>query len=205
MLMTLAAPSGGHATALPSSRTVAPAPRPRVIALAGKAGSGKSTAAKYLIERHGYRNGKFARALKEMTRAFLRYRGADEFTIERMVEGNLKEVPSPLLNGRSPRYWMQRLGTEFGRELIDQNLWVDTEMDHIASWPKVVFDDARFPNEVAAIRAAGGVLIEIVRPGYVAPNIDAGHESEAHSFVPNYFIRNDGEIADLHVKLDAVA
>jgi hypothetical protein len=100
---------------------------------------------------------------------------------------------------------MQRLGTEFGRELIHPNLWVDTEMDHIAGWPKVVFDDARFPNEVDAIRAAGGLLIEIVRPGYTAPGIDTKHESEAHSFVPNYFIRNDGEIADLHFKLDQVA
>src|SRR5690348_5804357 len=124
MILAFAAPSGGHSTALPASIS----PRRRVIALAGKAGSGKSTAAKHLIERHGYAQGKFARALKEMTRAFLRYRGVDDATIERMIEGDLKEVPSDHMMQRSPRYFMQRIGTEFGRELINPDLWVDTEM-----------------------------------------------------------------------------
>lgn len=200
--MLMLAPSGSHDTPLPS---ITPArPRPRVLALCGKAGSGKSTAARHLIDRHGFRNGKFARALKEMTRTFLRYRGVAEPVIEEMVEGSLKEVASPYFNGRSPRYFMQRLGTEFGREQIDRDLWVHTEMDHISSWSRVVFDDARFPNEVAAIRSVGGLLIEIKRPGHVAV-VETTHESEVHQFIPDYFILNDGSVHDLLSKLDRVA
>lgn len=201
--MLMLAPSGSHDTPLPPIVTPKQ-PRPRVLALCGKAGSGKSEAARHLIGNHQYKNGKFARALKEMTRAFLRYRGVADLTIEEMIEGGLKELPSPHLNGRSPRYFMQRLGTEFGREEIHQDLWVDTEMDHIKSWPKVVFDDARFPNEVAAIRSAGGLLIEVKRPGHVG-TVHTAHESEVHQFVPDYFILNDGSLDDLRAKLDRVA
>lgn len=200
--MLILAPSGSNDTALPPPIPLSP--RPRVLALCGKAGSGKSEAARYLIRNHSYQNGKFARALKEMLRAFLRYRGVDEATIERMIEGDLKELPSPWLNGRSPRQFMQFLGTEFGREKIHKDLWVDTEMDHIKSWSKVVFDDARFPNEVEAIRAVGGILIEVKRPGHVA-TIHTAHESEFHTFVPDYFLLNDGSLNDLRVKLDRVA
>ena len=78
-----------------------------IIGIRGAAGAGKSTAAKHLIERYGFKNGKFSGALKAMLRTFLRYRGVDEETIERMIEGDLKEVPSPHLNGATPRWAMR--------------------------------------------------------------------------------------------------
>jgi hypothetical protein len=148
----------------------------RVIGFTGKAGSGKSTAARHLIEQHGFRRGKFAAALKDMIRTLLRYRGVDAVTVERMVEGDLKEVPTPHLNGRTPRHAMQTLGTEWGRNCIDENLWVDTEMDATAALPAVVFDDIRFQNEVDAVLRAGGVVVEVSRPG--AGEAAAGHSSE---------------------------
>lgn len=76
---------------------------PSVVALSGLAGSGKSTLADYLIQRHGYTRVKFAGPLKAMCRAM----GMDEA----QIEGHLKEVPSPHLQGRTPRYVMQTLGT----------------------------------------------------------------------------------------------
>ncbi|MHC2291850.1 hypothetical protein [Bradyrhizobium barranii] len=66
-----------------------------VIGLKGLIGSGKTTVARHLIENHGFVRGRFAGALKDMLRAYLRYRRCDEATIERMIDGDLKEQPSP--------------------------------------------------------------------------------------------------------------
>ncbi len=44
-----------------------------VIGLKGFIGSGKTTVARHLIERHGFVRGRFAGALKDMLRAYLRY------------------------------------------------------------------------------------------------------------------------------------
>jgi ATPase subunit of ABC transporter with duplicated ATPase domains len=76
--------------------------QPRVIALSGPAGSGKSTAAAVLQEK-GYTLVKFAGPLKAMCRAVGL---SDEH-----IEGNGKERPLGWLQGKSPRQFMQLLGT----------------------------------------------------------------------------------------------
>ncbi|GJD31478.1 hypothetical protein PMNALOAF_2737 [Methylobacterium adhaesivum] len=181
-----------------------------VVGITGLAGSGKSTAAERLISRHGFERGKFANALKEMLRTLLRYRGADEATIERMIEGDLKEVPSPLLNGRSPRHAMKTLGTEWGRDEINEDLWVDTETASVLRRKpeKIVFDDVRFPNEVAAIRRLGGQIWRVSRSiedyarakkGAAAA---ASHPSEALGAVPDRQLGNYGGKAELAAVVD---
>jgi hypothetical protein len=173
----------------------APAVR-RIVGFTGVAGSGKSSAAAHLIDRHGFRRGKFAGALKEMTRAFLRYRGASPELIERMVEGALKEVATPLLNGRTPRHWMQTLGTEFGRVCIHELLWIDTEMDARASDAAVVFDDVRYANEANAILAAGGTMVRVERTGAGASTPGHSSETEVARLPVSMVIRNDRSMAE---------
>lgn len=181
-----------------------------VVGLTGLAGSGKSTAAERLISRHGFERGKFANALKEMLRTLLRYRGADEAMIERMIEGDLKEVRASLLGGRTPRYAMQTLGTEWGRDVIDADLWVDTETAAIlARKPaKIVFDDVRYPNEVAAIRRLGGEIWRVSRTiadhehaksGVAAA---ASHPSESLGAIPDRLLGNYGYRAELAAVVD---
>lgn len=142
-----------------------------IIALTGYAGSGKSTAAKHLVERHGFTLVKFAGPLKQMMRCL----GLGD----REIEGDLKEQPHLVLNYKTPRYAMQTLGTEWGRDLIGENLWVDVAMASAAAvidqGGRVVIDDCRFLNEAAAIKAAGGTVVNIRRPGVGPVN---GHASE---------------------------
>lgn len=156
-----------------------------IIGLTGYAGSGKSTAARHLVERHGFTLVKFAGPLKSMMRAL----GLGE----REIEGDLKEVPHRLLGGRTPRHAMQTLGTEWGRNLIHSNLWVNAAMASahavLDQGGRVVFDDVRFPNEVEAVRAAGGMIFEIWRPGIARAS---GHASEAKE------LANDGVIVNEH-------
>jgi hypothetical protein len=153
---------------------------PDLIGLVGRKGSGKDTAAVLLIEQ-GYENVKFAGALKDMIRNLLAYQGVEDETIERMIEGDLKEEPSDYLGGKTPRFVMQTLGTEWGRDLIGKDFWADTAMRRIGNFldqgKQVVVTDVRFWNECEIIKDAGGTVVG-VEADWIAP-VPGEHESEA--------------------------
>lgn len=188
-----------------------------VIGLKGLIGSGKTTVARHLIERHGFARGRFAGALKDMLRAYLRYRHCDEATIERMIEGDLKELPSPWLGGKSPRHAMEGLGGLWGRDHMGSNFWIFTETDklYIETPQRVVFEDVRHANEGEAIERMGGWVVEIVRPGLIPQEHrteKAQVEVKAHRSVMNFqgdmastFRQMDIVIADLAARADRSA
>jgi hypothetical protein len=167
--------------------------QPTVVALSGAAGSGKSTASAYLATK-GYTLVKFAGPLKEMCRAV--------GLTDAMIEGALKEVPQEMLQGKTPRQFMQWLGTEFGRDLIGPNFWTDlwrARVEKILSdGGKVVTDDCRFANEAAAVRRMGGDIYRLVGRG----GISGGHSSEKQDWQADVVIENTGTIEQLHVALD---
>jgi len=148
---------------------------PKLVGLLGRKGSGKDTAALALLSQ-GYQNVKFAGALKDMLRTLLTYQGLESHIVERMVEGDLKEVPTPFLGEQEPRFAMQTLGTEWGRNLIAPDLWVGTAIRRAGDRDTVI-TDVRFPNEMAAVVAAGGVCFGITAD-WIKP-VRGEHESEA--------------------------
>lgn len=166
---------------------------PKVVALTGAAGSGKSTLADYLIERHGYVRVKFAGPLKDMCRAV----GLGEAHIE----GALKELPCPLLQGKTPRFFMQQLGTQFGRDIIGEDfwtgLWAATANDVLDHGGRVVTDDCRFDNEADTVRSFGGLVYQITGRG----GLSGAHKSEA-GVDADIVIRNTGTIAELRQRAD---
>lgn len=149
----------------------------KLIGLIGKKGSGKDTAAA-VLEAHGFQNVKFAGALKAMLHTLLAYQGADETTCRRMIDGDLKEVPTPLLGGKTPRFAMQTLGTEWGRELIGADFWLSTAMTRAATGDTVI-TDVRFPNEVEAVMNSGGTVIRLLVEGRTV--FEGGGEGEGHA------------------------
>lgn len=180
-------PFSGYGEYSPISvRTSSVSPRRTLIAFTGLAGSGKSTAATFLVREYGFTRIRFAGPLKDMMRAL----GLNE----REIEGDLKEKPCELLGGKTPRYAMQTVGTEWGRDLIAPDLWIRAFNAALAKVPAgvpVVVDDCRFPNEAEAIRAAGGVLVRIERAG--AGSGAAGHSSETHQLPTIATITNDAD------------
>ncbi|MEM9043527.1 MAG: deoxynucleotide monophosphate kinase [Pseudomonadota bacterium] len=166
----------------------------KLFAFTGKAGAGKSTAADALEHGLGFERVKFAGPLKAMLRAFYHECGVDDETIERKIEGDLKETPCELLGGKTPRFAMQTLGTEWGRDQISPTLWVDAWRSRVAEellfGRPVVCDDCRFPNECEAIEVLGGTIIEIVRPG-VGDLLDVGGHVSESGVEPHETIIND--------------
>ncbi|MBB5664707.1 hypothetical protein GGE68_002904 [Rhizobium leguminosarum] len=156
---------------------------PPVVAFTGVAGSGKSTATRYLVERHGYTLVKFAGPLKDACRAM----GLSE----RHIEGDLKEEPCDMLCGKTPRYLMQVLGTELGRNLIGDDFWIRLWRARVeqvfADAGRVVCDDCRFPNEAQAIRRLGGDIFKIEGRGGIAGE----HASERGCGDQDLVIAND--------------
>lgn len=166
-----------------------------VVAFTGRAGSGKSTAADHLVAL-GWGRVKFADPLKNMIRALLAASGMPAAEIERRIEGDLKETPEPILGGRTPRYAMQTLGTEWGRELITPDLWTGIAraqiVAHLQAGRDVVIDDCRFDNEAAVVRDLGGMIVELQGRGGIA----GGHASE-QGVAPDLVHHNDGTLAEL--------
>jgi hypothetical protein len=168
----------------------------RLIAFTGYKGHGKSTAAGALMD-FGAQRVRFAQPLKRMLSALgLSWNE---------IDGDLKEQPCETLGGKTPRHAMQTLGTQWGRDCIDQDFWIrrwQVSANNALAWGQdVVVDDLRFPNEAEAVRELGGLIVRIERPGHP---IDRSHESErcVADIRPDAVILNNGSYEDL---VDTVA
>jgi hypothetical protein len=151
---------------------------------------GKTTLAGLL---DGFRLYSFADPLRAMIASLLRFLGYDDMRIWQCFNGDLKEVPIPEFGGRTPRYLLQTIGTEWGRELITPEIWTNI-MDARLRDRKgpVVIDDMRFPNEYDMLKAQGALLVRIDRPGYVKTGNHASDGAlDGHGF--DLYITNDGE------------
>jgi hypothetical protein len=98
-----------------------------------------------------------------------------------------KEVPEI-------RQLLQRLGTDAGRSVLGDNVWVDALLNSPNN-ARLVISDCRFPNECSSIKERGGVIIRVNRKGYGPIN---DHISETASLgFEDYNIQNEGSPEDL--------
>jgi len=179
--------------------------KPMLIGLSGKAGSGKTDgAARYLVEHYGYRAFAFADHLKELLAMVF------DFSAEQL-HGPLKEVPDPRL-GKSPRWYMQYLGTNVFKRLYPR-IWIDHLEADLAAFRAVyperpaVVTDVRFRDEAEALKKLDGVLIRLERAGTGAPGGIPRHISETELDTWkgwDYVIDNNGDLNTLHAMLDRI-
>jgi len=169
-----------------------------IIGFTGRKRSGKDTAAEALHP-FGYESLSFAFLIKEMLGVMLEHQGATDEEIHGMLYGDYKEVPTPLLGGKTPRHAMQTLGTEWGRALISDSIWVDATLRAALQVPLVVIPDVRFPNEVKAIQDHGGLVVRITRAGAVVDDHDS--ERFIDELEVDFELENDGTVEDLHDKV----
>lgn len=132
-----------------------PARPVNIIALVGPKQVGKTTVASAIQTEFGYTRMRFADTLKAM----LGVMGLDR----EHIDGNKKELPLDVLGGKSARFAMVTLGTEW-RDMIDKSLWANLLVRKVQDMAQnseyetrcmnIVIDDMRFPHELAALDAA---------------------------------------------------
>ncbi|WDS51778.1 deoxynucleoside monophosphate kinase [Streptomyces phage Triumph] len=181
-----------------------------IIGLSGYARSGKNEAAEALVQ-YGWRQAAFADKLREFLYALdpliPGHYGAGNLRLRRLVDAtgwDYAKVTYPEV-----RALLQRAGTEAGRKVLGENVWVDALFREFADAPALVLTDVRFPNEARAVADRGGVMIRVERPG-VGPAKDKWgriHESEValDEWTFDHTLVNDGSVRDLHLKLYGVA
>ena len=186
-----------------------------MIGLSGVAQSGKSSVAHILKSKYGFKEYSFAEGVYESL-----YRLDPVILIQDTVTG---AYTYPRLRGlvdelgwfeakKFPmvRELLQKMGTECGREIHGENVWVDRTIRKIYDeigvehgWDgtlvhisgDVVIPDVRFDNEAREIQEHNGYVIEVDR-GLGPVNY---HKSEA-GVSPEYLsgtIGNRGTLADL--------
>lgn len=163
--------------------------------------SGKSTVAGYLVREHGFEQRGFALALKRMVIDLMNSAGLTPEQIGHYMDLG-KEDPIPQMGDKSFRNLCQTLGTDWGRSLVDQDLWARTLVINGSLPEFTVIDDLRFPNEFDAIKSKGGVVWKIVRPGTV-PTSDHPSEGLLEDREFDAVLVNDGDFSDLAAKVEA--
>ena len=173
-----------------------------LIGLCGAAGSGKGEVAKRLATSHKFSEISFADPLYEAVSAIAGR------PVEWLKDRHNKESVIQWI-GKSPRELLQLLGTEFGRNMIDPDIWVRAAMQRADSMLeaglRVVVTDVRFDNEAEAIQEAGGVVFMVTRPDVTVLNLmTAAHASERGIMSEHILltIENKGSLEALGAAVD---
>lgn len=140
-----------------------------IIGICGFQGSGKDTIADYLQNIYGFKRDSFAATLKDAVAAVF---GWDR----ELLEGRTKESRAwreqvdPWWAKRlgmpdlTPRLVLQKWGTEVARKSWHDDTWIASLENKLSrTQDDIVITDVRFPNEIRAVKDAGGIVIRVVR------------------------------------------
>lgn len=175
-----------------------------IIGLSGYARAGKDEAAAVLVNEFGFVQVAFADKLREVLYALNPlvdvWRQWDAEPGSVYVKDVIDEYGwtgyKDTIYGGEIRRLLQRLGTEAGRQTLWDTIWIDAALAGLDENAKVVVSDARFFNEFDALRARGGYIWRIERPG-VGPVSDHPSETEAPKYNRfSLFLHNNGTLEE---------
>jgi len=192
-----------------------------LIGLVGFIGSGKGAAGDFLVEHHGFKRDAFAAGVKDACAAIF---GWDR----KLLEGDtsesraFREEIDPYWTkafGKefTPRLALQLMGTEAGRNVFHNDLWIHSLLRRVKSNDNTVITDVRFPNELKAISDNGGYNVWIKRgilpdwynqallvngssnvQGNEIPGVHYSEWAWIGNHNVNHMIFNDRTLEDLH-------
>ena len=192
-----------------------------LLGLVGRKGAGKDTVGDYLVECQGFARAAFADPVKWVARDLWPH--LTEAQCWGPIE--VKEAVDTTL-GVSPRWLLQRIGTEVGRngdlaafadlgvssermrEALDRygvvpspTAWIDA-LFRAPRGTNTVITDVRFPNEAEAIRAQHGSVLKLLRPGFdTGVGNDHPSEREVDACPFDYLVRNHASHNELYAKV----
>lgn len=171
---------------------------PLIVGIAGAKRTGKSTVAAWLEREYGYQPKAFAAPVKHAALTL------DPLVPVKGYPGGQRLAHIVHSHGwewakdhcPEVRRVLQVLGTDVGRRLFGEDVWVDLALSHR---PLVLtsFSDVRFPNEVERVLDFGGIVFRLRRPA--VENGADRHESEvALNSLDLPEVCNDGTLDDLY-------
>lgn len=127
---------------------------PLIIGLSGKIGSGKNTAATIISEVYPhFVELAFAENVKKVVAILT------GTTLEENMDREKRKRRIPAFNATLGEL-QQTIGNGM-RALLGPNVWISAVMSNLSKYK--IITDVRFPDEVKAIEAAGGIVIRIER------------------------------------------
>lgn len=173
----------------------------KLIGITGRAGAGKDTLAKHMVEKYNFKTISFAQPIRDALAAMM------GITQEQFQHPLKEQVITEI--GKSPRQMMQTLGTEWGRQLVNPDLWlILAERKMRQYWDEgynVVITDVRFNNEAELVQRLGGVIVLLIRDdGSKTSQTTHASESGISSGFVDRVLLNNSEVADLYAEFDEV-
>ena len=140
-----------------------------ILSITGLIGSGKDTAANYLITHHKFKKESFANSLKDAVSNIFGWdrellEGQSKYSREWREQVDPWWAQRLNLPKLTPRWVLQYWGTEVCRVGFHDDMWIASLENKLRnSKDDVVITDCRFPNELKAIKKAGGISVRINR------------------------------------------
>lgn len=159
--------------------------------ITGNARCGKGTVAKLL----GYPEYHFSKPMKDACRNIFGWN--DEH-----LYGELKDVVDPNF-GVSPRMALQTMGTDWGRNMVNKDLWLKRAQIEINNNSQLVISDVRMNNEARLIKQNGGKIIKVVRDVKVDIRDHVSEEGIDNQYV-DYIIDNNGTLNMLREMVNSI-
>lgn len=141
----------------------------RIISLVGFIGSGKDTAADFLVKNQGFTRDSFANPLKQAVAVVF---GWDPLLLSGLTPESRawREQPDAWWSERldipnlTPRWILQQWGTQVCRDSFHADIWLSSLENRIRhSCTDTVISDSRFVNELDSVRKLGGTCVRIRR------------------------------------------
>lgn len=140
-----------------------------IIGITGLAGSGKDSAAKFIMEKYPeYQKLSFASKLKDITSSLYNWNreALEGLTKENRAWREEEDKKLSKIFGReiTPRHELQLIGTGL-KEILQKDFWARIVEHKIITenLKNVVITDVRFSDEIEMIKRLGGHIIEIQR------------------------------------------
>lgn len=161
---------------------------PLRIAIGGRMQVGKTTAADWLVKRHGFVKYALATPIKQIAKAGFGWDGAKDARGRRLL---------------------QEVGT-VGRNYA-ADLWLDRFAERLAAEapPRAVIDDLRLAREAEYLERLGFACVLVTRPAELIPPVEGGLDTTGHETETEMegvdvhaMLDNAGSFEDLHARLD---
>lgn len=197
----------------PSNVSVKSLQKWKIVGITGKMGSGKDTLTKCFSDSPVIH---FADVLKDSLQVLFGFTEHQLHTIK-----GKENIDSHY--HRSPRYCLQKIGTDFWRNVINKDIFTMRNKERIE---KIIYNpsiycksfsvlgynilwlpDVRFENESSLVHSMKGIVIKIERYNdnvYNASYDTKNHESEKSILSYDFIISNDGTIEEFHNKCIAL-